>query len=31
VAVLLSVYAKCLHGERATYNARIDALLGQLQ
>jgi integrase len=29
VAVLLSVYAKCLHGERATYNARIDALLGE--
>jgi integrase len=29
VAVLLSVYAKCLHGQQATYNARIDALLGQ--
>jgi integrase len=29
VAVLLSVYAKCLHGQRATYNARIDAVLGE--
>ncbi|WP_308259568.1 tyrosine-type recombinase/integrase [Pseudonocardia sp. H11422] len=28
VAVLLSVYAKCLHGQRTTYNARIDELLG---
>lgn len=27
VAVLLSVYAKCIDGERATYNARITALL----
>jgi integrase len=29
VAVLLSVYAKCLHGQRATHNARIDVLLGE--
>lgn len=28
VAVLLTVYAKCFDGERATYNGRIDALLG---
>ncbi len=29
VAVLLSVYAKCIDGERAAYNARIDGMLGQ--
>lgn len=28
VAVLLAVYAKCLDGERATYNARISGVLG---
>lgn len=28
VAVLLSVYAKCIDGERAVYNARIDGMLG---
>lgn len=28
VAVLLTVYAKCLDGERATYNARISDVLG---
>lgn len=28
VAVLLTVYAKCLDGERATYNARISGVLG---
>jgi integrase len=26
VAVLLSVYAKCLDGQRSVHNARIDAL-----
>jgi integrase len=30
VAVLLSVYAKCLRGQRATHNARIDVLLGRV-
>jgi integrase len=28
LAVLLSVYAKCLDGERATYNSRIDSMIG---
>jgi integrase len=29
VAVLLSVYAKCLDGQRSVHNARIDALLSE--
>jgi integrase len=29
VAVLLQVYAKCLHGQRATFNARIETLLSE--
>lgn len=29
LAVLLSVYAKCMDGERGTYNARISAVLGE--
>jgi hypothetical protein len=29
VKVLLSVYAACLDGERAAYNARIQDLLGE--
>jgi len=28
VAVLLSVYAKCIDGERAVYNSLIDEMLG---
>lgn len=27
VAVLLTVYAKCIDGERATHNGRIDSIL----
>ena len=29
VAVLLSVYAKCIDGERVTHNARITRMLGE--
>jgi hypothetical protein len=29
LAVLLSVYAKCMDGERRTYNARISAVPGE--
>lgn len=29
VKVLLTIYAKCLHGQAATFNARIDDLLGE--
>lgn len=29
VKVLLGVYAKCLHGQRHAFNARIDELLGE--
>lgn len=29
VAVLLAVYAKCIDGERAAYNGRIDGILGE--
>ncbi len=28
VAVLLTVYAKCIDGGRATHNGRIDGILG---
>jgi hypothetical protein len=28
LAVLLAVYAKCMDGERTTYNSRIEAVLG---
>jgi hypothetical protein len=29
VKVLLTVYAKCIDGQRATYNNRISALLAE--
>lgn len=29
LAVLLSVYAKCMDGERSTYNARISEVIGE--
>jgi hypothetical protein len=29
VAILLAVNAKCMDGERATYNGRISAMIGE--